>query len=210
MPPRPKCLFPVSCIPAGSPHLRVSVSVCVSVAQSCPTLCNPEDCSPPGSSVHGILQARILEWVAYFLLQGIVPTQGLNLHPISLLHWQAGSLPLGLPGEPSQVVGLQILMSFSGPFNLASGGLLAGPPMMSSSSLEPTLWNSGKAMEAGVLPTRNGKRKELHAQEPQRVLLHFINFFIASVFKHFSACMTHKFPITSISLINTLIKMTFA
>ena len=34
------------------------------VAQSCPTLCDPMDCSPPGSSVHGILQARILEWVA--------------------------------------------------------------------------------------------------------------------------------------------------
>ena len=32
--------------------------------QSCPTLCNPIDCSPPGSSVHGSLQARILEWVA--------------------------------------------------------------------------------------------------------------------------------------------------
>ena len=32
--------------------------------QSCPNLCDPTDCSPPGSSVHGILQARILEWVA--------------------------------------------------------------------------------------------------------------------------------------------------
>ena len=32
-------------------------------AQSCPALCNPMDCSPPGSSVHGIFQARILEWV---------------------------------------------------------------------------------------------------------------------------------------------------
>ena len=32
--------------------------------QSCPTLCDAMDCSPPGSSVHGILQARILEWVA--------------------------------------------------------------------------------------------------------------------------------------------------
>ena len=31
--------------------------------QSCPTLCDPMDCSPPGSSVHGILQERILEWV---------------------------------------------------------------------------------------------------------------------------------------------------
>ena len=37
---------------------------CMLVAQSCPTLCNPMDCSPPGSSVHGILQARKLEWVA--------------------------------------------------------------------------------------------------------------------------------------------------
>ena len=33
-------------------------------AQSCPTLCDPMDCSPPGSSVHGIFQARMLEWVA--------------------------------------------------------------------------------------------------------------------------------------------------
>ena len=38
--------------------------ICVLVAQSCPTFCNPMDCSPPGSSVPGILQARILEWVA--------------------------------------------------------------------------------------------------------------------------------------------------
>ena len=36
------------------------------------------DCSPPGSYAHGILQARILEWVAVPLLQGIFPTQGLN------------------------------------------------------------------------------------------------------------------------------------
>ena len=34
------------------------------VAQSCPTLSDPMDCSPPGSSVHGILQARVLEWAA--------------------------------------------------------------------------------------------------------------------------------------------------
>ena len=37
---------------------------CVFVTQSCPALCDPMDCSPPGSSVHGILQARRLEWVA--------------------------------------------------------------------------------------------------------------------------------------------------
>ena len=42
----------------------VCVCVCVWVTQSCPTFCDPIDCSPPGSSVHEILQARILEWVA--------------------------------------------------------------------------------------------------------------------------------------------------
>ena len=37
------------------------------VAQSCPTLCDPMDCSLPGSSVHGIFQAGVLEWVAIAL-----------------------------------------------------------------------------------------------------------------------------------------------
>ena len=40
------------------------------VAQSCPTLCNPTNCSPPGSSVLGILQARILEWVGISFSRG--------------------------------------------------------------------------------------------------------------------------------------------
>ena len=40
------------------------------VAQSCPTLCDPMDSSPPGSSVHGILQARILEWIANSFSRG--------------------------------------------------------------------------------------------------------------------------------------------
>ena len=40
------------------------MEMCVLVSQSCLTICNPTDCSPTGSSVHGILQARILEWVA--------------------------------------------------------------------------------------------------------------------------------------------------
>ena len=37
----------------------------VSVTQSCPALCDPMDCSPPGFSVHGILQARIVEWISF-------------------------------------------------------------------------------------------------------------------------------------------------
>ena len=39
-------------------------------AQSCPALCDPMDCSPPGSSVHGIFQARILEWVTISYSRG--------------------------------------------------------------------------------------------------------------------------------------------
>ena len=50
--------------------------VCVLVAHSCPTLGDPMNCSPPGSSVHGILQVRILEWVAipFSKGEGIEPT----------------------------------------------------------------------------------------------------------------------------------------
>ena len=40
------------------------------VAQSCPTLCDPMDCSLPGSSIHGIFQARVLEWVAISFSRG--------------------------------------------------------------------------------------------------------------------------------------------
>ena len=48
----------------------VRVCVWVLVAQLCPTLCDPMDCTPPGSSVHGILQARILECVAISFSRG--------------------------------------------------------------------------------------------------------------------------------------------
>ena len=51
----------------------------VLIAQSCLILCDPTDDSPPGSSVHGILQARILEWVAIPFSRQIILTQGLNL-----------------------------------------------------------------------------------------------------------------------------------
>ena len=61
--------------------------------QSCPTFCNSMDCSPPDSSVHGILQARILEWVP-FPPSGDLPHPGIKLHLLCLLHWQVDSLPL--------------------------------------------------------------------------------------------------------------------
>ena len=61
--------------------------------QLCPSLCDPVVCSLPGSSDHGILQARILEWVA------VPSSRGLNPRLSCLLHWQAGSLPLASPGK---------------------------------------------------------------------------------------------------------------
>ena len=75
--------------------LKPLCAVLCQVAQSCPTLWDPVDCSPPGSSVHGILQAGCC-----VPLQGIFPTQGLNPRVLCLLHWQAGSLPVVLPRKP--------------------------------------------------------------------------------------------------------------
>ena len=69
---------------------RVCVCVCV-CAQSCLTLCDPMDCSPPGSSVHGDSAGKNTGVGCHALLQGIFPGQGSNQ---DLLHWQAGSLPL--------------------------------------------------------------------------------------------------------------------
>ena len=45
-------------------RIKISLNTETEVAQSCPTLCDPTDCSLPGSSIRGISQARILEWVA--------------------------------------------------------------------------------------------------------------------------------------------------
>ena len=64
-----------------------------------PTLCHPMDCSPPGSSVHGILQARILEWVAIPFSRGSSRLRD-QTHIFCLLHWQASSLPLSYLGSP--------------------------------------------------------------------------------------------------------------
>ena len=70
--------------------LCVCVCVCYLVAKLCPILCNLMDCSPPGSSVHGILQARILEWVAIPPPRDL-PISGTEPRSSAL---QADSLPL--------------------------------------------------------------------------------------------------------------------
>ena len=67
------------------------------IAQSCLTLCNPMDCSPPGFSVQGIFPGKNTGLGCHFLLQGIFPTQGSNPR---LLHWQADSITLSHLSSP--------------------------------------------------------------------------------------------------------------
>ena len=60
------------------------------------------DCSPPGSSVHGIFLGMNTGVGCHSLLEGIFPTQGSNLHLLSLLHWNTDSLPLSHLGSPNK------------------------------------------------------------------------------------------------------------
>ena len=73
----------------------MSVCLCVLVAQSCPTLCDPMDCNLLGSSVHGILQARTLEWVVIPFSREL-PNPGKKPGSPAL---QADSLPSEPPGK---------------------------------------------------------------------------------------------------------------
>ena len=73
------------------------------VSQSCLTLCDPMNCGSPGSSVHGILQARILEWAAHSLPPGDLPIPGIEPRSPAL---QADPLP----SEPQ---GFEIYLKYS-------------------------------------------------------------------------------------------------
>ena len=67
-----KVQWSVTCVMSerGGRCVKETLLVCILVTQSCPTLCDPMDCSPPGFSVHGILQTGILEWVAISFSRG--------------------------------------------------------------------------------------------------------------------------------------------
>ena len=78
-------------------QLKVQVMHAQSL-QLCPTLCSPMDHSPPGSSVHGVLQARILEWIVISYSRG--SSWSRNWTRLSYVSCrQAGSLPLAPPGK---------------------------------------------------------------------------------------------------------------
>ena len=75
-----------------------AVRLCV-LAQSCATLCDPGDCSPPGSSVHGILQARTLELVAISFSR-VFPNPGIEPESLAL---QADALLTEPEGKPMAI-----------------------------------------------------------------------------------------------------------
>ena len=80
----------------GASASVLQMDVLCKVLQSCPTLCDPMDCSPLGSSAHGILQARTLEWLT-MPSSGDLPTRGIEPGSPAL---QADSLLLSLQGSP--------------------------------------------------------------------------------------------------------------
>ena len=74
--------------------------MCAKLIQLCLTLCDPMDYSPPGSSVHEILQARILEWIATpSSRESPRPRDWTHVSYVRILPWQACSLPLAPPGK---------------------------------------------------------------------------------------------------------------
>ena len=78
-----------SCFWPLFPAIFNSIPVCVLVIQLCLTFCDPMDCSPPGSSVYGILQAKIVEWAA-MPFSSYLPDPGIKHKSLAL---QADSLP---------------------------------------------------------------------------------------------------------------------
>ena len=86
-PSAPRLYLASRCHGSQSMHALCTSCCCLLVAKSCPTLCNPMDCSLPGSSVHGILQARILEWVAIFFSRGSSQTLVSCIGRQILYHW---------------------------------------------------------------------------------------------------------------------------
>ena len=83
------------------------------VTQSCLTLCNPLDCSLPGSSVHGILQTRILEWVAIsFSRRSPWPRNWTHSHLLCLLHSRQILYPLNHWEIPLFIAAVHIVVYF--------------------------------------------------------------------------------------------------
>ena len=75
----------------------------VLISQSCLSLCDPMDCSPPGSSVHGISQARTLQWVAIPFSVGSSPPRDQTWVSCKSPALQVASLSSEPPGKPTSL-----------------------------------------------------------------------------------------------------------
>ena len=112
-------------LPPGSKEVKPSFA-CVHTqlhtqSQSCLTLCNPMNCSPPGFSVHGILQARILEWIAIPFCRGF-SRPGIEPRSPAL---QVDSFPAAPPGKPKNTgVGSLSLFQWIFPMQESNWSLL--------------------------------------------------------------------------------------
>ena len=116
--------------------------------QSCPTLCNPMDYSPPDSSVHGNSPGKNAGVDHHAILPGILLTQGSNLLLLCLLQWKVGSLPLAPPGKP-----------FSGPDRRSNQPQHSFKPSLIQNKVQPSiLWRTERLREVRKL---RGKRLKL-------------------------------------------------
>ena len=78
------------------------------VAQLCPTLSDPMDCSLPGSSVHGIFQARVLEWGAIAFSNGSLMTG--KMHIDRDLQWKLGEMHICIPSSEIPSIKIKFLI----------------------------------------------------------------------------------------------------
>ena len=110
------------------------------VTQSCPTRCNPMDCSLPGCSIHGIFPARVLEWVAISFSRGNLPDPGIEPGSPTL---QTDVFLLSYQGSP-QITILDFILGFHGEVKVkvAQHPTLCDPTTKSVEFSRQEYWNS--------------------------------------------------------------------
>ena len=112
-------------------HAAVREAICSMCAQSCQTLCDPMDCSPPDSSLQRILEERILKWVAIFFSKDLSHP---GIEPVYLLSPALAGrfFSTSPPGKPNRYVKLCITVQNVGNRSVAESYLNLCGPMDSS------------------------------------------------------------------------------
>ena len=131
----------------------VRLHTCVH-AQLCLTLCDPSDCSPPGSFVHGISQARVLEWVAISYSRGYSGPRDWVLHLLCLLLWEEDCLPLSHLGSPMMYDAEHLFICLFVPVYIYHFGEGNGNPLQCSCLENPRDGGAWWAAVYGVTQSR--------------------------------------------------------